>query len=206
MDMIGRSTDKSLQIFGVGSSADWPEIVNKANADSLKITQTPDGLGASDHSSFYSAKIPVLHYFTGTHSDYHRPSDDAQFINYPGTALVLKHVVHVVRELEQLAPDKLAFTTAPVTQRRNVAMRGPTLGVLPDYGYTGKGFRITGTSEGKLGEKLGLKAGDILTKIDGRDIKDIYDYMESLNTIKVGAELSIEILRDGKAMVLKGKV
>jgi hypothetical protein len=206
MDMIGRSTDRNLQIFGVGSSADWTALIDAANDDSLRLTKTPDGTGASDHTSFYNARIPVLHYFTGTHSDYHRPSDDAQYVNYTGTALVLEHVRRLVDAIDALPADKLAYTEAPVTQTRRVAMTGITLGVLPDYGFAGPGFRITGTSEGKPGAKIGMKAGDVIHNINGLPIKDIYDYMESLNTVKKGSTLTVEIEREAKRLKLEMKV
>lgn len=206
MDMIGRMTDRRLQVFGVGSSADWPGLVTAANADSLVLTQTPDGTGASDHTSFYNAGIPVLHYFTGTHSDYHRPSDDASFINYTGLGKVLEHMVRLVEAVDVLPDSGLAFTKAPVTQNRRVAMTGITLGVLPDYGFSGPGFKITGVSEGKLGAKLGMTGGDIIHEINGAKIKDIYDYMESLNTIKKGGAVVVEIERSGKRRILKAVV
>jgi hypothetical protein len=206
MDMIGRMTNNTLQIFGTGSSADWATLIDGANTDSLRITKTPDGTGASDHTSFYNAKIPVLHYFTGTHSDYHRPTDDTQYINFSGLVQTLHHVRRVVEGIDGLPSDKLAFTEAPVTQTRRMAMSGYTLGVLPDYGFSGPGFRITGTSEGKLGAKMGLKAGDVIININGMNIKDIYDYMESLNSLKKGGTVQVTVLRDGKPLTVQTAV
>jgi S1-C subfamily serine protease len=87
-----------------------------------------------------------------------------------------------------------------------MAMSGYTLGVLPDYSFSGPGFRITGTSEGKLGAKMGLKAGDVIININGMNIKDIYDYMESLNSLKKGGTVQVTVLRDGKPLTVQTAV
>lgn len=202
MDMIGRLNNRNLLIFGTGSANAWDTLITQSNTDQLEIKTVPDGTGASDHTSFYNKKIPVLHYFTDTHSDYHRPSDDTEFINAMGEKLVLDHLVRVVQGLDTLSKEAFYFTEAPVTQKRSVTMSGTTLGVLPDYGYRGEGMRITGTSEGRPGERAGLKGGDILIQLGSKKLKDIYDYMEALNQFKKGDKSFVVVLRDGKELKL----
>ncbi|TNE69436.1 M28 family peptidase [bacterium] len=202
MDMIGRLNNRNLLIFGTGSANAWDSLITKANTDQLEIKQVPDGTGASDHTSFYNKNVSVLHYFTDTHSDYHRPSDDTEFINTMGEKMVLDHVARVIEDLDTKTTEEFYFTEAPVTQKRSVTMSGTTLGVLPDYGYRGEGMRITGTSEGRPGEKAGLKNGDVIVQLGSKKLKDIYDYMDALNQFKKGDTSTVHILRDGKAMEL----
>jgi hypothetical protein len=202
MDMIGRLNNRNLLIFGTGSANAWDTLITRSNVDQLEIKTVPDGTGASDHTSFYNKKVSVLHYFTDTHSDYHRPSDDTEFINAMGEKLILDHIVRVVQGIDTLSKTEFFFTEAPVTQKRSVTMSGTTLGVLPDYGYRGNGMRITGTSEGRPGERAGLKEGDILLQLGSKKLKDIYDYMEALNQFKKGEKSKVVIQRDGKEMTL----
>ncbi len=197
MDMIGRLDNNKLLIFGTGSSEGWSTLIQKANTDSLVIETIPDGTGASDHTSFYNKQIPVLHYFTDTHADYHRPSDDAEFINEEGQDKVLEHIKNLIISLDNLSEEELAYTEAPVTQNRNVTLSGATMGVTPDYGFSGKGMRITGVRGGGPADRAGLKSGDIIIKIAGKELKDIYAYMEELNKLEEGQLTTVTVLRDG---------
>jgi len=202
MDMIGRMVDRKLLIFGTGSSADWDGLLNTANTDKLDLKLVPDGTGASDHTSFYNKQIPVLHYFTDTHPDYHKPSDDADLINYDGQVLVLEHVQRVVKAIDSLPATQLAYTKAPVTQTRQMTVARVSLGLLPDYSYTGPGMKITGATDGRPGAKAGLTAGDIIVKIGEVAIKDIYDYMESLNKLEPGKSSTITVKRGDQELTL----
>src|SRR5690554_154208 len=200
MDMIGRMENNKLMIFGIGTADDWTDILNTANSDSLTLSLVTDGTGASDHTSFYYKDIPVLHYFTDTHSDYHRPSDDIELINFEGEALVLNHITRVVKSLDGLNRDQLAFKEAPGQQSRSMSFDGPSLGVLPDYGYEGKGMKITGVTKDKAAANAGVKGGDVIIKIAGENLNDIYDYMGMLNKLKKGQLTTITVLRDGKEL------
>lgn len=202
MDMIGRMTDKKLMIFGMGTADDWENIMNEANTDSLKLNLVKDGTGASDHTSFYYKNIPVLHYFTDTHADYHRPSDDAEYINAEGEALALQHLARVVTQLDGLNKTQLVFKEAPGEQRQSMSLEGPTLGVLPDYGYEGEGMKITGVTKGRSAEQAGVKGGDIIVGIAGEDLADIYGYMGMLNKLKKGQKTTITVIRDGKRITM----
>lgn len=197
MDMIGRLDNNELLIFGTGSSKKWKDLVIEANSDSLSIEMIPDGTGASDHTSFYNKGIPVLHYFTNTHADYHRPSDDAEYINAEGQDLVLEHIRRLITAIDQLSSSELAYTEAPVTQNRNVTMSGVTLGVTPDYGYSGSGMRITGVRNGGPADSAGLLEGDIIIRLADKPLKDIYAYMEALNDLQEGEETTVTVIRNG---------
>lgn len=202
MDMIGRMDDQKLIIFGTGTSADWEDILLVANSDSLDLDLVEDGTGASDHTSFYYKNIPVLHYFTDTHSDYHRPSDDIDYINAEGEALVLQHLIRVIEYLDTIDQEQMAFIEAPGEQRQSMRLEGPTLGVLPDYGYDGKGMKITGTNPGQPAANAGLVSGDIIIGLGGVELADIYGYMGALNTLQKGQLTTITILRDGEEVTM----
>ncbi len=202
MDMIGRMEDEKLIIFGTGTSADWENILLVANTDSLNLDLVEDGTGASDHTSFYYQNIPVLHYFTDTHSDYHRPSDDVEYINHDGIAKTISHVVRVVQYLDGVDQEQMVFIEAPGEQRQSMSLDGPTLGVLPDYGYDGKGMKITGTNPGQPAANAGLQSGDIIIGLGDVDFEDIYGYMGALNAHEKGQLTTITIIRDGEEMTL----
>jgi hypothetical protein len=196
LDMIGRLNDNKLLIFGTGTSKNWDTLITKVNSDSLSIKTVPDGTGASDHTSFYNKQIPVLHYFTDTHADYHRPSDDAEYINFEGQDKVLEHLKRLIITIDTLDAGQLTYTQAPVTQDRNVVMEGPTLGVTPDYGFEGGGMRITGVRSGGPADEAGLESGDIIVQLNGKELKDIYEYMDVLNTLNEGEQTTVTVQRN----------
>lgn len=202
MDMIGRMVDKKLMIFGIGTAENWTAIIDSANTGNLDLNLVKDGTGASDHTSFYYKDIPVLHYFTDTHADYHKPSDDTEYINMNGTALALHHLVRVMVQLDQLQKDELVFVEAPGEQRQSMSLDGPTLGVLPDYGYEGEGMKITGVTEGRAAANAGVQDGDIIVGIAGEELADIYAYMGMLNKLERGQKTTITVLRDGERITM----
>jgi Zn-dependent M28 family amino/carboxypeptidase len=203
MDMIGRMKDHKLIIFGTGTTSDWEEILLVANTDSLDIQLVKDGTGASDHTSFYYKNIPVLHYFTDTHSDYHRPSDDVEYINNEGIAKITEHIVRVIEYLDGIDKEQMAFIEAPGKQRQSMRLEGPTLGVLPDYGYDGTGMKITGINPNQAADNAGLQSGDIIIGLGDARLDDIYDYMGALNTLEKGETTTITILRNGEEITLE---
>ncbi len=202
MDMIGRMTDKKLLIFGIGTADKWEVIADSANTGGLDLNLVEDGTGASDHTSFYYKNIPVLHYFTDTHADYHRPSDDTEYVNFNGTALALHHLVRVVVQLDGLTKADMEFIEAPGEQRQSMSLEGPTLGVLPDYGYDGRGMKITGVTNGRAAEQAGVQGGDIIIGLGGEELEDIYGYMGALNKLKKGQLTTITVLRDGEEITM----
>lgn len=203
LDMIGRLDNNELDIFGTGTSSRWEEILSSVETDSLDITTTPGGMGASDHASFYQAEIPVLHYFTGPHGQYHRETDTADLINYTGMERVLEHVEGVVRTLDSMSPSEIDFQES-TDPRSDVRVRdGPTLGVMPDYTYSDGGFRIEQVRPDGTADTAGFRDGDIIIEMDGKEVTDIYDYMEVLNTLESGDTISITILRNDEEMELE---
>lgn len=200
MDMVGRlNSEKVLVINGAGTSPAWKEHFEKIK-DELKINTTDGGIGPSDHTSFYLAGIPAIHFFTGQHADYHKPSDDSELVNYEGIREVSDFIFRLISELND--DGKIAFTkTKDENEGRQAANFKVTLGVMPDYTYQGEGMRIDGAMEGRPAQKAGLEKGDIIIKIGDIDVKSIYDYMEGLSKFKKGESTRVAVKRGDKIMV-----
>lgn len=196
MDMVGRLNDSThaLQVGGVGTSPAWGKVVNM-NDERFKITTDSSGVGPSDHSSFYYKGIPVLFFFTGTHSDYHKPSDDADKINYKGQAQVMQYIYAIAEKMD--AMPKPEYTATKQTTVGKVRFK-VTLGVMPDYSFTDGGLRIDGATDGRPAANAGLKGGDIITKLGNFEIRGIQTYMEALGEFAEGDKIKVTYLRDGK--------
>lgn len=192
MDMVGRmNEEKSLAVYGVGTSPSFPLILDPINSDSLKIVTTESGVGPSDHTSFYLQDLPVLHFFTGQHEDYHKPTDDSDKINYEGLVKVVRYISRVIDQLD--AEPKLAFTRTKDSSdspRFTVSM-----GVVPDYMFDGKGMRIDGVSEGKPAQAAGLQKGDIVIQLGDSTIYDMMSYMRALSAFQKGDSTKVVIER-----------
>lgn len=200
LDMIGRLTDDNLSIFGTGTANVWEDILNSAETDSLSVNQISGGSGSSDHASFYDQGIPVLHYFSGTHPDYHSPTDTADKINYQGMEMILDHVIGVVGDLDQMDLRDIDFQESTSGQTQTMNRDGATLGVMPDYSYSGDGFRIDAVREGQPGDLGGLEDGDIIIQLGDFTVTDIYSYMEGLSEYEIGDQVMVKIMRDGTEM------
>lgn len=203
LDMIGRLEENKLNIFGTGTSTRWEEILNSVESDSLEITTSPGGMGASDHASFYRAEIPVLHYYTGTHDQYHRETDTADLINYKGMIRVLEHIEGVIRRLDEISPEDMDFRESTDPHSETRMRSGVTLGVMPDYTYSDDGFRIDQVQPDGVADEAGFRDGDIIVEMDGTRVADIYDYMDVLNTLGSGDTVSVTILRNGEGLELE---
>jgi hypothetical protein len=203
MDMVGRlDTDKTLIVNGVGTSPAWSEALNGIDVGGMKIKTTESGIGPSDHTSFYLKDVPVLHFFSGTHNDYHKPSDDADKINYKGMQDICDYMLTLIGKLD--AKGKLEFSKTKETEQGKVSAFKVTLGIVPDYAYEGEGLRIDGVTDGKPASAAGLKAGDIILQLGSEKIKDIYAYMAALGKFKKGDEVEVIFKRGSEEM--KGKV
>ena len=203
MDMVGLlDEEKALAIHGTGTSPVWDEIINKSNTDSLKLVFRPSGVGPSDHTSFYLQDIPVLHFFTGQHPDYHKPGDDADKLNYPGMVKVVSMIERIVNDLA--TRDKLAFTKTK-DESSDTPRFTVSLGVVPDYLYGGKGMRIDGVSEGKPAQAAGLLKGDVVIKLGEYDVLDMMSYMKALASFEKGNETSVTVKREEKEITLNVK-
>ncbi|PWJ56699.1 PDZ domain-containing protein [Dyadobacter jejuensis] len=201
MDMIGRyRPEKGIIVSGYGTSPSWGELLPKATKSlNMKFTADSSGIGASDHTSFYLKEIPVLQFFTGTHSDYHKVSDNLAGINFPGEITVLRLIENVLLGLDQL-PEAPQYTQAgnPHQASQNTSFK-VTLGVMPDYSYSGKGLKIDAVTAQRPADKAGIVAGDVIVNLAGQDIGDIYDYMKVLGSHQKGDQVKAMILRNGKS-------
>ena len=204
LDMIGRLKSLSLNVSGTGTSPIFDKILDKSSQHHyLNIKKNPEGYGPSDHSSFYANDIPVLSFFTGGHSDYHRPSDDWTKINVSGLKKILNVVHDVVLQIDA-SEEKPKFTEAgPKSSSSSSRIKmNVTFGFMPSYTSSGEGLGVDGVrSDGPAG-KAGVKKGDVIIKINNVNIKDIYGYMEVLQKLKNGESSSVKVLRDNKEITL----
>ncbi|TDQ16993.1 PDZ domain-containing protein [Algoriphagus boseongensis] len=197
MDMVGRlNEEKSLAIHGVGTSPSFPSIFDQVNTDSLKLVTSESGVGPSDHTSFYLQDLPVLHFFTGQHEDYHKPSDDSDRINYDGLVQVVRYISRVITQLD--SEPKLAFTKTKDSSdspRFTVSM-----GVVPDYMFDGKGMRVDGVSEGKPAQAAGLQKGDVVVQLGDSTVYDMMSYMRALSAFQKGDSTKVVLNRNGQSL------
>lgn len=197
MDMVGRlKEDSTLAVYGIGTSPSWPEAVNMTNTDSLDLVFHESGVGPSDHTSFYLADLPVLHFFTGQHEDYHKPTDDADKINYAGMQLVIDFIERIILELDD--DGKLAFTKTKDQDEDSTPRFNVTLGVIPDYLYNDKGMRIDGVSEERPAHTAGIIAGDVVIQMGEHPVNDMQGYMEGLSMFNEGDTTVVTVLRNGE--------
>jgi hypothetical protein len=206
MDMVGRLENGRLTVYGTGTSPVWAPLLSRFNKDSsFTIKTIPDGFGPSDHSQFYGKDMPVLFFFTGTHNDYHKPSDTWEKINYAGEERVVRYVKKIVDAVDVM-PERPAFarSQAPAPASSGDARSfSVTLGIIPDYAEGTEGMKIGGIRPNGPAEKAGLKAGDVITKMAGKKVLNIYDYMGLLGELKAGDVVEIEALRGGAIVTLK---
>lgn len=210
-DMVGRLDSLNTVIInGVGTSPAWnllrPDTMaakkpvkrgrgKPAEPVPLKVKTTESGVGPSDHTSFYLKDVPAVHYFTGAHEDYHKPSDDEEKINYDGMVRVLRHVEDLIVAINDSA--KVTFTKTAVDTSSTPSFK-VTLGVVPDYAYSGEGMRIDGVTDGKPAAKAGLKAGDVVVKLGEHRITDMMSYMKGLGKFTKGEQTVVTVLREGR--------
>ena len=202
MDMIGRMKDSRLIIGGVGTAKEWRDMM-AADADkSFQLTLTEDGFGPSDHSSFYAKQIPVLFFWTGTHNDYHKPSDTFDKINYDDEARILEMVARIVNQLDA-ADKRVTYTTAKSDPAPRTGGFRVYLGTIPNYADSNDGLLLDGVRDDSPAAKAGLKAGDKVVKIGDHDIRNVYDYTAALGEMKAGEEYVFEVKRGDQKLLLK---
>ena len=203
MDMVGRLNDSThaLTIGGVGTSPVWGELMAKPNKN-FKVTIDSSGVGPSDHTSFYLANVPVLFFFTGQHKDYHKPSDDADKINYEGEELVMQYVYYFVSSMDKM--PKPVFTPTKQSSTSRVAFK-VTLGIMPDYSYQDAGVRVDGVSADRPASRAGLKEGDIIVQLGEYKVAGMQSYMEALSKFSKGGSTTVIIMRNGERMELPVK-
>jgi hypothetical protein len=203
LDMVGRLREGKLTVFGVGTSDHWKELLEPSlTAHHLHLIPKPEGFGPSDHSSFYAKKIPVLFFFTGSHGDYHRPTDVWQKINIPGMDRVIEVVEDVVTAIAE-APHRPAYVEV---KERGVIARGgsrPYFGSIPDFSSEEAGYSISGVAPGSPADQGGLKGGDRIIQFGDRKITGLDDFDLALRKFAPGDEVPVTLLRQGKTVRLK---
>jgi membrane-associated protease RseP (regulator of RpoE activity) len=200
LDMVGRLRE-SLIVFGADTGDKFKEYL----ADSpIKIAYNKEAVGPSDHTSFVLKGIPAVHLFTGAHADYHKPGDTAEKLNFDGMRRVADLVETLARRVAD-APERMTFVKPATTAEQPRAGKGgtPYCGVMPDYGYDGKGVKLQGVAPGSPAEKAGLKEGDLLLSLNGKDFEDIKAYSAIFFGLKPGDEVTLGYERDGKKSTVK---
>jgi aminopeptidase YwaD len=200
LDMVGRLNDSThgITIGGYGTSPAWGQQLSSSDKY-FRINFDSSGVGPSDHTSFYRKNMPVLFFFTGAHSDYHKPGDDADKINYTGELMLIKYIYTLIENADK--KGKLAFTktreaAAPGRRSFNVS-----LGIMPDYTFSGAGVRADGVSEGKPAQKAGIKAGDVIMQIGEYKITDVQGYMQVLGKLNKGDAVKVKVTRGKEELV-----
>ncbi|MEO9570673.1 MAG: M28 family peptidase [Polaribacter sp.] len=192
MDMVGRlKKDSALAVYGTGTSPIFKQTL-KSHNNNFKLIQQESGVGPSDHTSFYLADIPVLHFFTGQHEDYHKPGDDAEKLNYPGMEIISNYIFNIITDLDN--NGKLVFRKTK-NEGKNSPRFKVGMGVIPDYMFDGKGMRIDGISEDKPAQKAGLEKGDIVIKLGDSTVVDMMSYMRALSVFKKGDKSKVVVKR-----------
>ena len=198
MDMVGKmNADSTLAVYGVGTSPRFKQALT-ANNQFFFFFYYESGIGPSDHTSFYLGDVPVLHFFTGQHEDYHKPGDDASKLNYEGMNMISDYIFDIITDLD--SNGKLSFR-----KTKNESEETPRfkvgLGVVPDYLFDGKGMRIDGVSDDKPAQKAGLQKGDVVVKLGDSTVVDMMSYMRALSVFEKGNKSKVLVLRDGKEVI-----
>ena len=192
MDMVGRmKKDSSLAVYGTGTSPIFKQVL-KSHNDNFRLVQQESGVGPSDHTSFYLADIPVLHFFTGQHEDYHKPGDDSEKLNYDGMHLISDYIFNIITDLDD--NGKISFRKTK-NESEDTPRFKVGLGVIPDYLFDGKGMRIDGISEDKPAQKAGLKKGDIVIKLGDSLVTNMMSYMRALSVFEEGSSTKVVVKR-----------
>jgi Zn-dependent M28 family amino/carboxypeptidase len=204
-DMVGRLRNDKLIVYGVATATEFPAILDSANlAPKLDVRAIGDGYGPSDQSSFYARGIPVLHFFTDLHDDYHRATDDVERINAGGEARVIDFAERVARSIAdrpaRLTPVRATAPAASMSSREGSTVY---LGSVPDMGAVGvTGVRLSGVRAGSPADRAGLKAGDVIVEFGGHAVADLEEYSRLLYSHKPGDVVPIVVVRDGQRVTL----
>ena len=202
-DMVGRLRDDKLIVLGAATATQLKPLLDSLNDSTFHFALSAggDGYGPSDHASFYAAGVPVLHFFTDQHEDYHRATDVASKINFVGEARVIDYAAAVARELGD-RPGRLTYVSAP-PPKQTMMGGGAWFGSVPDMGAVDvTGVRLAGVTAGSPADKAGAMKGDIIVEFGGATVKDIYDYSAALGKHHPGDTVTVVVVRDGKRITL----
>jgi Zn-dependent M28 family amino/carboxypeptidase len=211
MDMIGRIKDGKIYIGGVGTGSTFQKVLDQAKDDAhLKFEFSQGGYASSDHTSFVAKHIPVLFFFSGLHSDYHKPSDTWEKINSTDAARLLDVVASAAVDLASATERPAFVTVAEINPRSSLSGGGggygPYFGSIPDFAQTEKGVRFSDVRPGSPAAKAGLQAGDVLIQFGDKPIKNLYDFTDALRRSKIGDVVAVTVLRDGKELKVEVKL
>jgi len=195
LDMVGRlGDDQVLTINGAGTSPIWADVIERVKVAGIQsVVTTESGIGPSDHTSFYLKDVPSLHFFTGVHEDYHKPSDDSHLVNYEGLLAVSQYVSALIEGLDE--QGSVEFSKTKDEQPQRAARYKVTLGVMPDYAFSGPGMRVEAVLDGRPAQKAGIEDGDVILKIGETTVKDIYGYMDALGKYGEGQKAEVVVKR-----------
>ncbi len=201
MDMIGRLEPKTkkLMVYGVGTAPQFVDMIAGIKS-AMDVLTDSSGVGPSDQTSFYLKDIPVLHFFTGQHSDYHKPSDDFDKINYDGEKEVLEYMIRLIDEVEKQPKLKFLKTRSSKSDTPSFKV---TLGIMPDYMFSGVGVHVDGVTDGKPAHKAGLQKGDVIVKLGDHKVNDMQAYMKALSEFKKGDTTTVKVIRDNNVVESK---
>jgi len=228
LDMVGRLNENKLTIGGIGTASEFRSLVQRTlparqlvattfsmtnGVGSETTTKAPsqpifnlqlneDGFGPSDHSPFYGKKIPVLFFFTGTHNDYHKPSDTADKINYGGEHSIIHYIQSIIKTIDE-NPQRPTYAVAKSSNTGGRTGFSISLGTIPNYADSTDGMLLDGVRDGSPAAKAGVKTGDKVVKLAGRDIRNVYDYTDTMVDMKAGEEYEIVVLRGGERLTFK---
>ena len=198
MDMVGRMNDstKTITVGGYGTSPSWQGMIAAVKKKSFTIKFDSSGTGPSDHTSFYRKDIPVLFFFTGLHTDYHKPSDDADKINYVGMSQIVRFIQEMIQN--DKTPNKLVFTKTREQQTSTSTRFSVSMGIMPDYSYGGTGVRVDGVSDNRPAKKAGILGGDVVKQLGDYKTSSVEAYMQALSKFKKGDKTTVVVVRGDK--------
>ncbi len=202
LDMIGRLDPQThtIIVYGTGTSPEFEPLLKKLESETLKIKTDSSGTGPSDHTSFYLKNIPVLHFFTGGHNDYHKPSDDWEKVNVEGEIEVLKLIVNLIEHLDG-KPKQAFLKTRTMTQTARSPFK-VTLGIMPDYAASVEGLKVDGVTEGRPAHHAGIQTGDVIIQMGDLPVKDIQQYMDALSKFEKGQTIPVRVKRGDEIVEL----
>ena len=197
LDMVGRLTEEKLIVYGAGTAPEFDPLIDRlAQQGGFQLTKHPEGMGPSDHQSFYLAKVPALHFFTGTHSDYHRPSDDYDKINIPGMRRITELVVTAATELTQAA-ERPKFQETSGKPTAGSGGDRPYFGSIPDFSQNQTGYALSGVTKDGPAAKAGLQAGDVIIGLGASQVGNLEDFDSALRKFKAGDKVPVKLKRQG---------
>ena len=206
LDMVGRLKNGPLIVYGTGTATEWGRILDPAiSAENLRFTANPEGYGPSDHTSFYLKDIPVLHFFTNAHSEYHRPADDWQLVDRAGLDRVSRIVERVAAQVAGAGPAITLVRGAGRPPGDPGANRGSGtyLGTVPDFTPVARGVKLSGVTTGSPADRAGIKAGDVIVRFDDESIADLQGMTDAMNKRQPGDSVRITVLRNGSEVVVR---